>query len=287
MPKKKATPIKNLARNVKAIKKAVTAPSAKEKQLASKRSYTLRQLPLKQQTNVRKYLLELQDKADDLEKLKRPGEMWYFSLFNNRSRLYDSLDLAAGDAIKWAESAQRPDHGSQTQDDIIHGIKLFKFKGRGVQAQSDLSDEEYETTVSQFDRIKQRIRDKVKMEKTKAVEEVRAVIHPKRKRGESKPSTSTLLVETFRALQGAQAQLQKQQRQINKLLKQLTPKKGKKTSAKTKSGGKAKASGKAGKAKQTVSKPSGPAKSGKRHKTAGSKAGAKSKRKNSQTKKRK
>ena len=169
-------------------------PNQDDSKLRRKRSYTLRDLPIKSKHKVQDYILELGGKADEIQALKRPGEMWYFSLFGNRSRLYEDINLLQPDLAAWAMSAQQEAHGKNSNDAVVHGIKLLKFRGKGVSANTELEDEDFETVQEQFSNIRRKARaNKCAKEKKETFERAKAMLEPKRTKNSPTPTTGSIL----------------------------------------------------------------------------------------------
>ena len=257
-------------------------PKKPDPKLRKKRSYTLRDLPIKKQRKVQDYILELGGKADEIQALKQPGEMWYFSLFGNRSRLYEDINLLQPDLAAWAMSAQQEAHGKNSNDAVVHGIKLFKFRGKGVSANTELEDEDFETVQEQFSNIRRKAREQVRKEKKETFERAKAMLEPKRTKNSPTPTTGSILKKALDTISNQSKQLQKMQKQLDKLLAQATPKKRKvkRTNAPTKKQGKSKAKSANPAREKRASKSSAPPKSGRGHKATSPTKGAKSKRKN-------
>lgn len=100
---KKSKPIKTLVKNVKTaakgvtkVQKAVTRKSREFERLERKRSYKFRDLPIAKHKSVKAYAQEL-EKHPELDQLRKPGEMWAFTIYGHNShQIFETIDLAAG-----------------------------------------------------------------------------------------------------------------------------------------------------------------------------------------------
>jgi hypothetical protein len=222
------TPSKNLSKNIKAVTKAVTktakeisAPKKKLKQLSKKKSYTLRQLPVRYRgEKVTDFLLNL-EKHPELDKLKRPGESWEFSFFGNHSRkIYETLELAAQDLYVFATSSQSAPNrkgNHKTDEELLDNIRLIKFGGKGIDLSHELDDDDFESQVEQHTKqVKQKIR---KHEERKSKVSSKALAEVEKKIGKKARSTTDLLeglLDINKSLTKRLAALEKQLKAANK-----------------------------------------------------------------------
>lgn len=186
MASKKKQPLKNLGRNIKAAKAAVkqvtkAVESKKDSsKIKSKRSYTLRELPIKNQATYNKYITAINEHAADLEKLRKPGEQWVFTFFGGRShQVFDSIDGLINYTSKYQAIQQYGNSRGKHGQELIENLKLIKFGGKGINVESELNDEEYEEQVGQYQKsrkrqVAKRAKEKQHMEKeiTETVEKV-------------------------------------------------------------------------------------------------------------------
>jgi hypothetical protein len=230
---------KTAAKNVKSIGKAVSKTAkvfSKASKQRQKKSYTLRQLPIKYRgEKVTDFLLNL-EQHPELDRLKKPGEHWEFSFFGNHSRkIYETLDLAAADLYTFSTSSQtaenrKGDH--KTDQELLENIRLIKFGGKGIDTEHELSDEEYDELVNQHSTIIGKKIKRVRERKVKLRTEATDLVE--KKTGKKIRLTDDLL----EGLLDLQKSLQKQNDSLNRKLAKLEKelKKGSKKPAKKKAG---------------------------------------------------
>jgi DNA-binding protein HU-beta len=169
---KKATPVRNLSKSISAAKsatkkvvKVITAPAKQIQKLSKRKSYTFRDLPIKQSNSLPKLLTELETRADDLDALKRPGEYWAFTLLGHKShQVFESLDLMLGKLRQYKLPTRKDD-----MRDMVEGIRFVKFGGRGIDTSEPLDDDEYDKLVGEYQAgrertVRKRRKERVKME---------------------------------------------------------------------------------------------------------------------------
>lgn len=240
MPAKKKS-LKILTSNLKAITastkkvtKAVTAPAKKLKALSNKRSYTVRDLPVKFSTSPKKLIANLEAKSDQIDKLRKPGEMWAFTIGRNKSLYpFETFDLMIRKLTEY-KSYQLNDK------DFADAIKFVKFRAKGVDTSEELNDEDYESTVDSY----RESRERTQRKNRKVVETVekRASKQVEKKSGK-KPKTkfeilkgvldiNDALTAQVDALNKRLAEMEKllktkPKKASKKAVKKTTPKKGK------------------------------------------------------------
>lgn len=240
MPAKKKS-LKILTSNLKAITastKAVTAPAKKLKALSNKRSYTVRDLPVKFSTSPKKLIANLEAKSDQIDKLRKPGEMWAFTIGRNKSLYpFETFDLMIRKLTEY-KSYQLNDK------DFADAIKFVKFRAKGVDTSEELNDEDYESTVDSY----RESRERTQRKNRKVVETVekRASKQVEKKSGK-KPKTkfeilkgvldiNDALTAQVDALNKRLAEMEKlsktkPKKASKKAVKKTTPKKGTKQKA--------------------------------------------------------
>ena len=228
----KKTPIKNLVKSVnaivkqtKAVTKAVKAPAKKLQSLTKKRSYTVRDLPIKYYKSPKRIISELESKSEELDKLRKPGEMWAFEIGRNKSLYtFETFELMVRKLTEY-KSVQINEKG------FADALKFVKFKATGVDTGDELDEEDYESTVNQY-RVK---RERNQKKNRKVVEKLESEIGEiaKRETGRKPRShfeASKALLDFAKGLQKQNEDLNKRLAELEKLLKGV--KKGKKSAPK-------------------------------------------------------
>lgn len=271
---KKSKPIKTLAKNVKTaakgvtkVKKVVTRKSREFERLESKRSYKFRDLPIAKHKSVKAYAQEL-EKHPELDQLKKPGEMWAFTIYGHNShQIFETIDLAAGYLATY----------NRLEKVDIDRVRFLKFGEPGKK----LTERQYQKVVGEYQAAREK---KVKAHRKRREKVEKATQEAVTKLTGKKPATNLDAMEALLNLnKSLTARLDKLEKMLagkpakksaKKVAKKSAPSKGGKKSAPPK-GGKKSAPSKGGK-KNAASKQSksGP-KVGKAKKSTGQKAAKK------------
>ena len=153
MPKKSSG--KKLAANVRAsvkgakkafqnIKQSVKAASKQAKQFKQsadpapkKRTqdvYSLRNAPFSKGGTFAEKIQSLEANAERFDALKADDEYWAFSYFGNRSLVvYEDIKLALRKLAEYKASKEHGEDEGEEGQDLIDGVKLFKFKSSAKQ----------------------------------------------------------------------------------------------------------------------------------------------------------
>lgn len=157
MTRKTSVP-KTLKRNIHAVKstskkisKAVSKKQKDRDTFASKRSYTLRDLPKVKGRTFGALTEKVRENADELDKLLKPGEMWAYEIGSDDSGWNRSWEpfksiRDAIDKLEYGQSGRELDGTRKSGNSWIKAIKIIKF-GKPIKENESLEAHEFlETT---------------------------------------------------------------------------------------------------------------------------------------------
>jgi seryl-tRNA synthetase len=199
----------------KAKQKRVTKPRPQKlvSELASQRSYTVRELSKKRYATLKGYLGDIEKHTDEIDSWKKPGEIWSFSIDGNEAKVpFTSIALGTRKLNQYVNLMQA---GSDPRyrEKLFDKVEFVKFKGKG--------------TVEEFDTALEYKKERVKkmVESERVTKEAERVVKQKGERKLSKTEITKRLVSQVKsekkARLAAESRLDALEKQMQELLARI------------------------------------------------------------------